>query len=458
MGILFLILFVISEVVLVVLTFTKFSEKVKWLRNRAIVTGVEFILLLGVILLPTTYMKWRFFCALIVLFIRLAIAGISWLVKRKKAVGTKKKVGRIVSCVLSVVIMTVSLILTFVFANYNGLETTGEFEIMESNAILIDQSRKEEFESDGSFREVPVHFYYPDSNGEFPLVVFSHGAFGYYQSNYSTYSELASHGYVVAALDHSYHAFFTEDTDGNIVIVDNKFITDAMEFSNGNKSEEEAFIISQEWMKLRTEDESFVLDTIKSAKDSGKLSDSWYTENDDEIFSVISKTDTDKIGLIGHSMGGATAVALGRERSDIDAVIDLDGTMLGEIISVKDGKYEYIRESYPVPLLDFRKESDYNKMEQLKNERDFADSYVFGFAYANDYVVKNAENSRTVIFQNVGHMDFTDLPLFSPFLSSMLGKGEVKSEEFLPMMNGVILNWFDYYLKDEGTLDIQAKY
>ena len=96
MGLLFLTLFVIAEVVLVVLTFTKFNEKAKCLRNRAIVTGTELILLLGIILLPTTYMKWRFFCALFVLFIRFAIEGISWLVKHKKAVGIKKKAGRIV--------------------------------------------------------------------------------------------------------------------------------------------------------------------------------------------------------------------------------------------------------------------------------------------------------------------------------------------------------------------------
>lgn len=458
MGLLFLTLFVIAEVVLVVLTFTKFNEKAKWLRNRAIVTGTELILLLGIILLPTTYMKWRFFCALFVLFIRFAIAGISWLVKHKKAVGIKKKAGRIVSCVLSVILMAVSLVPSFVFANYNGLETTGEFGIMESNAILVDQSRKDEFENDGSFREVPVHFYYPDSNGEFPLVIFSHGAFGYYQSNYSTYAELASHGYVVAALDHPHHAFFTEDSDGNIIIVDNEFIKNAMEFSNGNKSEEEAFTISQEWMKLRTEDESFVLDAIKIAHNSGKLNDSFYTENKSEILSLLSKTDIDKIGLIGHSMGGATAVALGRERSDIDAVVDLDGTMLSEIINIKNGKCEYSSEPYPVPVLDFRKEEDYNEIKQLKNERNYTDSYVFSFAYANDYVVENAKNGRTVVFKNVGHMDFTDLSLFSPFFASMLGKGEVNSEEFLPMMNGIVLNWFDYYLKGEGTLDIHAKY
>ena len=55
-------------------------------------------------------------------------------------------------------------------------------------------------------------------------------------------------------------------------------------------------------------------------------------------------------------------------------------------------------------------------------------------------------------------MDFTDLPLISPFLASILGSGDIDHEEMMNKVNGIVLNWFDYYLKNEGTLDIQAKY
>ncbi len=458
MGNLYLILFVVLEIALVVLTVTKWSEKADWLRNRTVITAVEFALLLLMAALPTTYMKWRFTCALAVLFVRFVIAGISFLVKRKKVAGTTKKAGRIVSCVIAVLLMIFALVPSFVFANYNGLEVTGEYEISECSAILVDNSRIDKFESDGSYREVPVHFYYPRAAGEFPLVIFSHGAFGYYQSNYSTYTELVSNGYVVAALDHPHHAFFTEDSSGKTVIADSGFIESAMKISNGSLGEEEAFLLSREWMKLRTADEGFVIDTIKRAKERGELSNAWHTDSKTDILSALSKINTDKIGLMGHSMGGATAVALGRERTDIDAVIDLDGSMLGEIKSVKDGECEYISEPYPVAVLDFRKESDYNEMQRLKNEGSYKDSYVYGFVYANDYVVENAENSKTVVFKNAGHMNFTDLPMFSPFLASMLGTGDVDSEEFMYTVNEVVLNWFDYYLKNEGSLNIRAEY
>ena len=103
----------------------------------------------------------------------------------------------ILSAVLSAALISGSLIPSFIFADYDGLPVSGQYEIAEANAILVDRSRTEEFETDGSSREVPVYFYYPANAAEgekFPPVLFSHGSFGYYQSNHSTYVELASNG------------------------------------------------------------------------------------------------------------------------------------------------------------------------------------------------------------------------------------------------------------------------
>lgn len=450
MGILYLILFASAEITLAVLTFTKFSEKGAWLKNRAIVRAAEAVILTAIILVPTVNMKWRFFTALGLVTVRFIFDGVMWLVKRKKATGFKKKGWSVVNCVVSVMLMITALTPAFIFTNYNGLPTTGEFEVKEAAAILVDESRTDTFENDGSYREVPVRFYYPENaEGSYPLVIFSHGAFGYYQSNYSTYAQLASNGYVIAALDHPHHALFTTDTEGKTVTVDTGFIEDVMNI-NENTSDEEVFGISQDWLKLRVDDENFVLDTIKAARKASQLDESWHTDDQELILAVLAHTDTGKIGLMGHSLGGATAVALGRERDDIDAVIDLDGTMLGETVEVKDGKNVYYSEPYPVPVLDFTKETDYNDREQYKNEN--------GYPYVNEYVTDNAKSSKTVVFKDVKHMDFTDLPLISPFLAGLLGSGDVDHEQTLNTVNGIVLNWFDYYLKNEGTLDIQAEY
>ncbi len=389
--------------------------------------------------------------AAFVVIVRLLISAISFLIRRKKVQGPKKKAGTVLNCIFSVILIAVALVPSFIFANYNGLKTTGKYSINECSAILVDQSRKETYENDGSFREIPAHFYYPESNdGSFPLVIFSHGAFGYYQSNYSTYAELASNGYVVVSLDHPHHAFFTKDTDGKLITVDQDFINDAMRISNDSSvSCEEIYKVTKSWMQLRVDDGCFVIDTIKQAKDSNKLSNTWHTDDTERILSILDNTDTEKIGYIGHSLGGATGIALGRQRDDIDTVIDLDGTALGEITGVSDGKFVCDNTSYPVPALVFSQKLNYNENAN-EQERSILD--------INTNLVNNAKDAKYVEFSGAGHMDFTDLPLFSPFLGAMLGHGDIDSEECMTKVNSIVLNWFDYYLKNEGSLDIQARY
>jgi pimeloyl-ACP methyl ester carboxylesterase len=196
-------------------------------------------------------------------------------------------------------------------------------------------------------------------------------------------------------------------------------------------------------MQLRTADMNFVIDTIKTAKADGALGSAWHTETADEALSVLARTDTDHIGLIGHSMGGATAEALGRTRSDVGAVIILDGTMLSDLTGFENGVYTYNEAPYPVPVLDFGKKSDYDGSEQQ-------------YENVNDFVIRNARDGRKVLFDGVAHMDFTDLPLFSPFLASMLGSEKIDHAAFMNKVNGLVLNWFDYYLKGKGTLNIPA--
>lgn len=242
---------------------------------------------------------------------------------------------------LGVLAVVFLLLRAWLFPHYEAPVGSGSYVVKVETFTWEDESRVETFTDTGENRALTVRICYPENGtGKYPLVVFSHGAFGVIDSNYSTCVELASCGYVVASIAHPYHAMFVEDVNGKRTFVDMDFMQRVYADNGADDAEAErrVYEFSLEWMELRTADMNFVLDTILEK-----------AETEEGLFALV---DAERIGLFGHSMGGATAVGLGRERSDIDAVIDLEGTMAGEYVGFENGYELYNEEPYPVPLLD----------------------------------------------------------------------------------------------------------
>ncbi len=452
MGLVLFVLLSSLEIILVV----KGHNREKWLRNRLLVYVVELAIVLIAFMLPYGQ-KWRLVPVLGFLMVLGIVALLKWLIGSRRKDNIEKKMGSIiVGCVFSVLFIGLFLVPAFLFTGYNGLPVSGQHLIAQASVIVIDSSRVDPFEQDGSFREVPMHFYYPATatmGEQFPLVVFSHGAFGYYQSNTSTYMELASNGYVVVALDHPHHAFFTEDTEGKMILVDQGFFQAASTLNNNDSADdpEALYPIFREWMDLRTADMNCVLDALKDAAESNELSDAWFLpeNNVETILSIVEMSDMTKIGLMGHSMGGATSVQVGRERDDILAVIDLDGTMLGEEIGVENGKYVINQEPYEIPILEFANWEQYNERKEHPSLSD---------DYPNEVLLSHARKGFYVTIRDTLHMDYTDLPLLSPILGNMLGSGERDTAKTMTIVNGLVRDFFNTYLKGEGAFSVQEIY
>ena len=212
------------------------------------------------------------------------------------------------------------------------------------------------------------------------------------------------------------------------------FLNDAVNITNEDYDDQTTYTKTHEWLNLRTADINFVLDNILKAG------------NDDIPESVRSMINPEEIGLFGHSLGGAAAAKLGRERTDVDAVIVIDGTMIGEEIGFENGQATLNTEPYPVPLLN------------LYNESHYEDAQQEGSAYNNLSASTNAKEAYDVLIQDSGHLNFTDLPLFSPALARMLGTGEADSRYCIETMNQIVLDFFNHTLKDTGSLNIQTEY
>ena len=122
--------------------------------------------------------------------------------------------------------------------------------------------------------------------GTYPLILFSHSTGGDRRQSAFLCTHLSSHGYLVAALDHS------ERVVAELARKDGE--------SAAQKTSR-----AQAWIANRMPDVHFLLNYVLSVSDSK------------------TKVDPTRIGIVGHSFGGWTALAAIDEMQDIRAVVAL---------------------------------------------------------------------------------------------------------------------------------------
>lgn len=335
--------------------------------------------------------------------------------------------------------VVVTLAPVLLFPQHRLPQVTGPYAVATATYSYVDKNRIEEFSDQGEHRAVNVEFWYPEqADGTYPLLVFSHGAFGIKTSNTSTFTELASHGYVVVSIDHPYHSFYTVSEDGKVVTINPEYM---QEFNNSNKegvySLGEYFELTQKWMKLRTDDMDFVIDTILE-------------QAQQEKDSVYERIDTQKIGVFGHSMGGAASVALSRERDDIDAVVNIDAPFFSELVYDKvTNKLTAKSEAFTIPLLNVYSDDVWVQLDSNS-------PYI-----ANRISNENFKGAFNVHFKGAKHLSLTDLPLFSPILANLLQggrKAHIDKYYVIETQNELILRFFDDALKNQGQFAPKATY
>jgi dienelactone hydrolase len=361
----------------------------------------------------------------------------------------KRRVLAIVGRLFGLLVLTVSVLVpTVVLPFYSLPELTGKYNVGTVVSDFTDKNRVEAFSDEkGKPREIAVQFWYPTdkkssktrvdiSNAKvstaqknYPVLIFSHGAFGVRMSNASTFRELASHGYIVASIDHTYHSFYTSFADGRSIPINIQFLNEAMGAQTDQLPLEKIYQITHDWLDLRTADIGFVIDSLKAG------------EIGTEGTLLKGHMDLTKIGLFGHSLGGAAAAQVSREREDVKAAIVMDGTMIGDITGLsKDDKDIITKERFSKPLMLM-----YGSLYQEQEAKET--SYMPNINAFNH----STNTAYSLYIKNSGHLNFTDLPRISPFLSSKLGIGTIDSLKCIKIVNSYSLAFFDQHLKEKPS-------
>lgn len=138
------------------------------------------------------------------------------------------------------------------------------------------------------------------ARGRFPLVLLSPGFSMPRTTLTSLADELTSRGYVVASVDHAYESSGTAFPGGRVLT--------CVACERVDTDEEQA-----EAVRGRAGDMSFVIDELTNGRQAGALS---------------GAIDPHRIGMAGHSIGGAAAAATMAGDRRVRAGADLDGDFL----------------------------------------------------------------------------------------------------------------------------------
>ncbi|MGW2331734.1 alpha/beta hydrolase family protein [Streptomyces sp. NPDC001700] len=146
-----------------------------------------------------------------------------------------------------------------------------------------------------------------DSRGKRPVLLYSPGGGSLRALGTSTAMELASRGYVVVTMDHTYETYPVEFPDGRV----------ELEKEAGTPGR------TKKAIDTRVRDTRFVLDQLAALRD-GRNPDA---EGRPLPRGLGRALDLERIGMYGHSAGGLTAAETMRVDRRIDAGINMDGTL-----------------------------------------------------------------------------------------------------------------------------------
>jgi dienelactone hydrolase len=252
-----------------------------------------------------------------------------------------------------------------------------------------------------AFMEAPVAM----DGAPYPVLIFSHGWGGTRTQSTYLMEELASHGYVVVAIDHTYGALVT-------VFPDERVVLQKSDILQRDGSDEDFSLSANELISIWAGDVQFILDQLEAM-------------NDGDLESLFTgRLDLERVGIFGHSTGGGNAVQVCWLDRRCKAGLALDAWL--EPVSV-----EGLDEGLDQPFLFLWSEdwgSDENQKRFQRLSRNLSDD-----AYSLEII-------------GTRHYDFSDLPLLSP-LSPWFGlKGPIDGERVLGIINTYVVAFFDQYL------------
>ena len=243
-----------------------------------------------------------------------------------------------------------------------------------------------------------------DKLEKYPVLIFSHGITGSRHLHQILFEHLASKGYIVFALDHSFDANLTIFPDGKIA-----------DYRSEITGHPDSILIREKQINTRAFDIGFIIDQIRKIETG--IIDS----------KLSGRLDLDRVALGGHSYGGATAILASHNYEIIKACVVLDGW----ISPIPD---EVISEGINVPFLFMGRPSWHDS------------DYPGNYERLADLITHSSNEKYDLRINQTLHLDYTDIPLMSPLVKHVMDVGDLKPSTTLSLINDLVLGFLEVHL------------
>ncbi|MCI0550977.1 MAG: hypothetical protein L0287_08480 [Anaerolineae bacterium] len=250
------------------------------------------------------------------------------------------------------------------------------------------------------------------SNTGYPVILFSHGWNGFNAQNTGQALELASHGYIVIGIQHTYGAVVTVFPDGMVAKNNPSALPEG---APTEEYETAAHILSNQWAG----DMGFTLDFMESQ-----------SNDPDTPFHTL--LDLSRVGVYGHSTGGGAAIQFCAIDARCKAVLGMDPFM-------RPVSYEVIDNGIAQP-------SFFMFSQRWAEDVDSRNNELF-----NKFHPNVRESFGVISINGTSHYDFADLPLLSPLAPQLGLKGPINGKRVVTIINDYLLSFFDMTLKSKAT-------
>lgn len=310
----------------------------------------------------------------------------------------------------------------------SSLDQTGRIQTLDDNRITVQvwypADLADEMLVDGKRSDA-------GQSAAWPFVFYAPGTFGSRSSGVSTCLELASHGYIVASIDHPGQALFTRLPGGGFELPDRQYLEEALAFSSGRLGLADETRLGQKWQAIRVADIRLVLEQLAALASSG--SDP-----------LMARIDLARIGIVGHSLGAGAALQICREDQICQALALLDGSLYGDVALPQNNvEFTSNAEPYTWPLLCLLSAKYAQDME----------SHAISSLMSALFQQARAPAFQEIIEQ-AGSLNMTSLVLQSPILARLLGgSGSIDAVQGLKLTNASVLAFLNCYLKGNCAAD-----